>query len=113
MTMPGVVPVGLQKGGPPAAAPTVDVTGELSDFADTAAVVSALDHVVTVDTAVAHLAASLGRPTHLMLPFNGDYRWLLDRADSPWYPSLRVYRQPTPGDWAAVVAAVAAALRTA
>jgi hypothetical protein len=87
--------------------PLFDPAAELSDFADTAALVSALDLVITVDTAVAHLAGALGRPAWVLLPFVGcDWRWLRDRADSPWYDSLRLYRQPQEGDWASVIAAV-------
>lgn len=65
---------------------------------------------MSVDTAVAHLAASLGTPTWLLLAANPDWRWLLARADTPWYPAMRLFRQPRPGDWAAVLAAVAAEL---
>ncbi len=79
--------------------PVLDWTNEFGDFADTAALVANLDAVLTVDTAVAHLAASLGKPVFLLLPFNADFRWLQDRSDSPWYPSMRLYRQTTRGDW--------------
>jgi hypothetical protein len=77
----------------------------LADFAATAGVIAGLDLVVTVDTAVAHLAGALGRPTILLLHHAGEWRWLRGRADSPWYPSLRLARQPEPGDWAGAVAA--------
>ncbi|MCC6719250.1 MAG: tetratricopeptide repeat protein [Acetobacteraceae bacterium] len=81
------------------------------DFADTAAAIAGLDLVVTVDTSVAHLAGALGRPCWIMLPHAADFRWLRDRDDSPWYPSVRLFRQARRGDWPGVVAAVADALR--
>jgi tetratricopeptide (TPR) repeat protein len=80
------------------------------DFADTAAVIASLDAVVTVDTSVAHLAAALGRPVFLLLPWACDFRWLLERTDSPWYPTARLFRQPTPNDWASAIEAVAQAI---
>jgi hypothetical protein len=78
----------------------------LADFADTGALLSHLDLVITVDTAVAHLAGALGVPVWLMLPYSPDHRWLLGRDDSPWYPSMRLYRQPRPGAWDDVIEAV-------
>jgi hypothetical protein len=95
----------LQKDG--SAAGLTDFMAEMTDFADTAALVANLDLVISVDTAVAHLAAALGKPVWLLDRFDPDWRWLLDRRDSPWYPSLRLYRQPLPGDWAPVLAEVA------
>ncbi|MEO6444776.1 MAG: tetratricopeptide repeat protein, partial [Gemmatimonadaceae bacterium] len=89
-----------------------DLAGELEDFRDTAAVLAALDLVITVDTSVAHLAGALGRPTWLLLPHVTDFRWMLERNDSPWYPSMRLFRQPVPRDWESVFAEVAEALRT-
>jgi len=71
----------------------MDLTADLADFTETAALVSCLDLVITVDTSVAHLAGALGRPTWILLPYRPDYRWLLDRDDSPWYPSVRLFRQ--------------------
>jgi ADP-heptose:LPS heptosyltransferase len=59
----------------------------------------AMDLIVTVDGMPAHLAGSLGRPTWMLLPYAGDWRWMRDRSDSPWYPTMRIFRQPTPGDW--------------
>jgi Flp pilus assembly protein TadD len=88
-----------------------DHTGSIADFADTAGLIAAMDLVITIDTAVAHLAGALGRPTWVMLPFNADWRWLLDRADCPWYPTVRLFRQTRRGDWGPVVAQVAQALR--
>ncbi len=84
---------------------------ELTDFADTAALMSLIDLVITIDTAVAHLAGALALPVWIMLPFSPDWRWLLGRDDSPWYPTARLFRQPDRGRWDAVVQAVAAALR--
>lgn len=86
--------------------PIVDLAGDIHDFADTAAVISALDLVVTVDTAVAHLAGALGAKTWVMLGHTPDWRWQLGREDSPWYPQTRLFRQPTWGDWDAVVSRV-------
>ena len=79
------------------------VGGELEDFADAAAVVELMDIVVTVDTSIAHLAGAMAKRVWILLPFNPDWRWLLDREDSVWYPTARLFRQPTPGDWASVV----------
>jgi predicted O-linked N-acetylglucosamine transferase (SPINDLY family) len=78
----------------------------LDDFADTAAAVSLLDLVITVDSAVAHLAGALGKPVWVLLPFSPDWRWLLEREDSPWYPSARLFRQPQLGDWESVIGRV-------
>ena len=75
----------------------------LKDFSDTAHLVRQLDLVISVDTAVAHLAGALNRPTWLLLPQNADFRWLKDRSDSPWYPSMRLFRQRQHGDWSGVV----------
>ena len=77
---------------------------ELADFADTAAVIAELDLVIAVDTAVAHLAGSLGKPVWILLPYVLDWRWMLDREDSPWYPSARLFRQTALGDWDSVIA---------
>ncbi len=91
----------------------VDLTEHLTDFAETAALISCLDLVISVDTSVAHLAGTLGRPVWLLLPFTPDYRWMLDRDDSPWYPTMRMYRQATAGDWADVLDRVRADLSRA
>jgi tetratricopeptide (TPR) repeat protein len=90
--------------------PLIRLSHPFANFADTAAVISLLDVVVTVDTSVAHLAGALGKPVYILLPWASDFRWLLDRTDSPWYPTARLFRQPVPGDWASVIARVAAAI---
>ena len=82
----------------------------LKNFSDTAYALSGMDLLITVDTAVAHLAGALGIPTLLLLPFQPDFRWLLEREDSPWYPSVRLFRQPVYGDWDSVVQQVISAL---
>jgi len=88
----------------------IDWTDELADFTDTAALVKCLDLVITVDTSVAHLAAALGCPTWILLPFTPDYRWLLDRDDSPWYPTVRLFRQSKTRNYADVLDRVRAEL---
>jgi Flp pilus assembly protein TadD len=84
---------------------------ELADFLDTAALILELDLVISVDTAVAHLAGALGRPVWTLLPFIPDWRWMLERADTPWYPTMRLFRQPAPGDWRSVFKQVAQELK--
>ncbi len=108
--MPGLTLVSLQPGlaAPP---PLLDWTAELTDMAATAALVAGLDLVITVDTAIVHLAGALGRPVWLLNRFTPCWRWMLHREDSPWYPTLRQFRQPAPGDWASVMARVMAALQ--
>ncbi|HEY4041104.1 MAG TPA: tetratricopeptide repeat-containing glycosyltransferase family protein [Rhodopila sp.] len=91
---------------PPSGLTLTDLMADVDDFTDTAALVANLDLVITVDTSVAHLAGSMGRPIWLLLRYNGCWRWLHDREDSPWYPSMRIYRQPGPHDWPAVIARV-------
>jgi tetratricopeptide (TPR) repeat protein len=91
----------------------VETLGEELDagpdaFVDTAAVMECLDLVITSDTAIAHLAGALGRPVWVALQFVPDWRWLLDRSDSPWYPTMKLFRQPAPGDWVSVFAAIQA-----
>ncbi|MGH2843658.1 MAG: glycosyltransferase family 9 protein, partial [Solirubrobacteraceae bacterium] len=76
----------------------------LTDWGETASLLSLMDLVIAVDSSIAHLAGALGRPTWVMLPFRADWRWLLDRSDSPWYPGMRLFRQKAPGDWAGVLA---------
>ena len=82
----------------------------MSNFTATALLLRQLDLVITIDTAVAHLAGALGKPVWLLLPFAGEWRWLENRTDSPWYPTMRIFRQSEPGDWAGVIAEVTAAL---
>ena len=112
---PGLAFISLQKG-TAAAQPRPpglllhDWVAELADFADTAALMDGLDLVISVDTAPLHLAGALGRPAWLLNRSDSCWRWLRDRDDSPWYPSLRQFRQPAPGDWSAVIGRVAAAL---
>lgn len=117
--IPGIRFVSLQKGNgedearrPPTGFSLLDVGPLLNDFADTAAVVANLDLVICVDTAIAHLAGALGKPCWVMLPaFKPDWRWLTDRADSPWYPgTMRLFRQSAVGDWDGVISEVATAL---
>lgn len=92
--------------------PITPLAPRIHDFADTADLMAGLDLVVTIDTAVAHLAGAMGVPTWILLKAAADWRWFLDRADSPWYPSATLIRQDRPGDWAPVISAVAARLQT-
>jgi tetratricopeptide (TPR) repeat protein len=89
-----------------------DFAAELADFSDTAALCECMDLVLSVCTSAAHLGGALGKPTWVMLSFAADWRWLLDRTDSPWYPSVKLYRQPSRGDWRSVFERVAADLRS-
>jgi tetratricopeptide (TPR) repeat protein len=88
-----------------------DLSQALTDLTETAAAICALDLVIAVDTSVAHLAGALGRPVWLVLPTTPDWRWMLGRDDSPWYPTMRLFRQMQPGNWEGVIARVAAELR--
>src|SRR5262249_10828200 len=88
-----------------------DWTDELNDFAETAALIENLDLVISIDSAVAHLAGAMGKPVWTLLPFATDWRWMLDRSDSPWYPTMRLIRQNEPGNWSKVIDEVAGALR--
>jgi hypothetical protein len=113
--IPGVHFISLQKAAAaqastPPGMNLVDCTDDLKDFADTAALIANLDLVITVDTAVAHLAGAMAKPVWILLPFAPDWRWLLHRQDSPWYPTMRLFRQPTWGDWHSVIMQVAHAL---
>lgn len=90
-----------------AAHPAVkDMSGALSDFADTAALLAELDLVISIDTGVAHLAGAMGKPVWMLLAFNADFRWLRERSGSPWYPTATLFRQPAPNDWQSVINAV-------
>lgn len=115
LSAPGVQFVSLQLGEKARAqidpkVPLLDVADELRDFEETAALISNLDLVISVDTSVAHLAGALGKPTWMLNRFNTCWRWFSGRTDSPWYPSMRIFRQPSKGDWNSVIAAVQAAL---
>jgi hypothetical protein len=116
--VPGICLISLQKGEaatqtqtPPDGMVLYDWTDELDDFADTAALVDALDLVISVDTSVVHLAGALGKPVWVLNRYDQCWRWLRGRTDSPWYPSARLFRQRTPGDWSGVMSDVVEALR--
>jgi hypothetical protein len=87
-----------------------DMGSTLSDFAETAAAIAPLDLIITVDTAIAHLAGAMGKTVWVLLPYAPDWRWMMAREDSPWYPTMTIFRQDTPGDWDPVLADVRAAL---
>ena len=119
-SLPGVRLISLQKGfGSEQVAavdfPVLDLSGRLDEvagpFMDTAAVIRSLDLVVTPDTAIAHLAGALGAPVWVALQFSPDWRWLLGRDDSPWYPTMRLFRQTTFGGWPDVFARIANAVQ--
>jgi hypothetical protein len=110
---PGVRLISLQKGAGceqldelPANMPVETLGSDYGDFSDTAAVMEALDLVISCDTAIAHLAGALARPVWVALKHAADWRWLQDREDSPWYPGMRLFRQPQRGDWGSVFAAM-------
>ncbi|GBD95714.1 MAG TPA: tetratricopeptide repeat protein [Nitrospirae bacterium] len=112
--IPGVALFSLQKGGISengAGMRIKDIGKDLDDFYDTAAAIENMDLVISVDTSVAHLAGALGRPVWTLLPFVPDWRWMLKREDTPWYPTMRLLRQTVPGDWASVMKRVAAELK--
>ena len=88
-----------------------DLSEALTDFGETAAVVENLDLIITVDTSMGHLAGALDKPAWILIPKAADWRWMLDREDSPWYPSVRLFRQPKPGAWDEPMGRLRAALR--
>ncbi|ALG75516.1 hypothetical protein VY88_28315 [Azospirillum thiophilum] len=117
-SIPGVSLVSIQKGptegqaaNPPGGFPLLNLSPDIHDFADTAAIMAGLDLVVCVDTSVAHLAGALGVPVWVMVPFAPDWRWMLDRDDSPWYPTMRLFRQERPGSWDGAIHRLERALR--
>jgi hypothetical protein len=115
--VPGVAYVSLQKGPTaaqaaawPGPAPLIDLDSEIGSFEDSAAILQIVERLVSVDTSMVHLAGALGRPAWAMLPYAPDWRWLLGREDSPWYPDVRLFRQPAPRDWTSVISRVAGEL---
>jgi tetratricopeptide (TPR) repeat protein len=115
--IPGIDLVSLQIGpgseetaSPPAGMTILDITHHIQDFEDTAALMAHLDLVISIDTSAAHLAGAMGKPVLLLLPFSHDWRWFMERPDSPWYPTMHIFRQTVPGEWNTVISAVAAQL---
>ena len=118
LAMPGIRWVSLQKSGNPSKradvaskARLIDWMDDITDFADTAALIENLDLVIAVDTSVAHLAAAMGKPVWLLNRFAGCWRWLRNRDDSPWYPTVRLFNQRQKGDWDEVLTQIATALQ--
>lgn len=115
--IPGIAYLSLQKGPAaaqtaqwPGPAPLLNLDAEITTFEDSAAILQLTERLVAVDTSLIHLAGATGRPAWMMLPFAPDWRWLLDRTDTPWYPDVRIYRQPSSREWNSVVARIAADL---
>ena len=115
--VPGIALLSLQKsqktgqaGGWYGRAPLINLGAEIQNYDDTMAILANIERLVTVDTSVAHLAGAMGRPAWIMLAFAPDWRWLLTRADTPWYPTVRLFRQSTVRRWDDVLQAVATAL---
>ncbi|PWW09551.1 glycosyl transferase family 8 [Mangrovibacter plantisponsor] len=118
LALEGITFLALQKGpaaeqavAPPPGMSLLSLSGEIHDFDDTAAILTVADILVSVDSSPVHLAGALGRPAWVLLPFLNDWRWLIQRDDSPWYPGMRLFRQPVPGQWETVLQNVAAALK--
>jgi hypothetical protein len=118
--VPGITWFSLQKGAAaeqvqhaPLSLRLIDIGPQLHDFDDTAAVLTHMSLLIAVDTAPAHLAGAMGRPVWTLLSYSSDWRWLPERQDSPWYPTMRLFRQTTRGDWASVIQRVANELATA
>lgn len=118
LALEGITFLALQKGpaaeqavAPPPGMSLLSLSGEIHDFDDTAAILTVADILVSVDSSPVHLAGALGRPAWVLLPFLNDWRWLIQRDDSPWYPGMRLFRQPVPGQWETVLQDVAAALK--
>jgi hypothetical protein len=104
LKLPGIRFFSLQKGEaasqkPPEGVDWIDFAAELNDYADTAALIQNLDLLISVDTSAAHAAGALAKPVWVLVPTQSDFRWLLDRSDSPWYPTMRLFRQQLGGDW--------------
>jgi tetratricopeptide (TPR) repeat protein len=117
--VPGAIFYSLQKGGPAAQAANppanmrlINPADSLHDFADTAALIANLDLVISIDSAVAHLAGAMGKPVWVLVPVSPDWRWMLHREDSPWYPTMRLFRQTRHGDWQSPIAQMVDALRS-
>jgi hypothetical protein len=115
--VPGIALLALQKGPKTGQAgswygraPLINLGAEIQDYDDTMAILANIERLVTVDTSVAHLAGAMGRPVWVMLPYAPDWRWLLGRENTPWYPSMRLFRQSTARRWDDVLQAVAAEL---
>ncbi len=118
LSVPNIAFYSLQKGEAEAelgqfewASSIVDLSPQIHDFADTAAAIAQLDLVITVDTAVAHLAGAMGKPVWVLLPYSADWRWLINREDTPWYPTMRLFRQTQPAAWSALLQQVADCLQ--
>ena len=105
-------PKAVEAGAPPPGLDIISLSDEIRDFEDTAAILTVADLLVSVDSSPIHLAGALGRPAWVLLPFVPDWRWLLDREDTPWYPGMRLFRQPAIGDWPSAIARLGDALES-